>query len=189
MRLLCFDDIIYCPWRGKCIWSDTFETRHLVGYMSVFQVWTFFIFYLFNSYLSNTFHICNLFFLCNVGYASISHPCVIAWSWSYQWWNTHATKWRAIHSHLDGLQDYKQRIDAPTVDDVICTPYAYHEVHQEFDNTTFFSGYLQRESFVARYLLGKCLHQFDYVRSQGRLRSRAKIPTAQGLTFIRASIF
>lgn len=44
----------------------------------------------------------------------------------------------AKHSHLVGLHEYKQMINALTIEDVIWIPYVDHQVHQEFDDTTLF---------------------------------------------------
>lgn len=55
-----------------------FEVRQLVGYMSLFHGCIFNMLYLFSSYLSKTFFICNFFFLCRVGSMRIYHSFVIS---------------------------------------------------------------------------------------------------------------
>lgn len=79
------------------------------------------------------------------------------------------------HSNPKGLQEYRWRINILTLDNVIWTPYAYHKVHREFDNTTIFLSYLQWECFVARYLSERCMCLFMYV--QGILRPVSIVPS------------
>lgn len=44
-------------------------------------------------------------------------------------------------------------------------PYADHKVHKNFDDIVLFSGYLQWEISVARYLPERCLCHFRYFHS------------------------
>lgn len=62
--------------------------------------------------------------------------------------------------YTPGLVEYKKKVDVLNLDDIIWTPYAYHRVRQEFDDTSLFQLYMMGD---LSGLSERCMPQFGYM--------------------------
>ncbi|XP_058734096.1 uncharacterized protein LOC131605803 [Vicia villosa] len=71
-----------------------------------------------------------------------------------------------------------RRLDALRLVDVIWTPYRYHMIHREFDESYLYSSHMRWETLVARHLPERCLQHYEYIK--GIPRSVPNVP-ARGI--------
>ncbi|XP_058775535.1 protein MAINTENANCE OF MERISTEMS-like [Vicia villosa] len=71
-------------------------------------------------------------------------------------------------THLRGVIEYRRRLDALTLDDVIWTPYTGHREDLPFDVSSLYSGYVRWESHVAKHLPERYLRQYGYIQGMPR---------------------
>ncbi|XP_058769030.1 protein MAIN-LIKE 1-like [Vicia villosa] len=116
--------------------ASCLDTRQLAGYLSLLQCWIYEQFP--HSCERNT------------------QRCAAA--------DPYARRWKAGQTHHGGVIEYRRRLDALTLYDVIWTPYTGHCDHLPFDVSSLYSGYVIWESHVARHLLERCLRQFGYIQ-------------------------
>ncbi|XP_058734293.1 protein MAIN-LIKE 1-like [Vicia villosa] len=118
------------------------DIRQLAGFLSLLQCW------IYKHFL----RICEQ----RTQHCAASNPCVM--------------RWKAKQNLLGEapLMEYRQRLDALTLDDVIWTPYIGHHEHRPFDASSLYSVYVRWESHVARHLPARCLRQFGYIEGTPR---------------------
>ncbi|XP_058754089.1 protein MAIN-LIKE 1-like [Vicia villosa] len=109
------------------------DTRQLAGYPSLLHCWIY-------EYFP---HICER----KIQRVMAVDPC--------------AKRWKAKQAIPGGLIEYRWRLDALTLDDVIWTPYTSHRSHRPFNVSSLYSGYVRWESHVARHLPERCLRQYE----------------------------
>src|ERR1043165_21541 len=73
-------------------------------------------------------------------------------------------RWKGKQAHPGGLMEYKRRLDALTLEDVVWTPYTFHRPHRPFEVSILYSGHIKWETHVARHLPKRCLRQYGYVQ-------------------------
>ncbi|XP_058742153.1 protein MAIN-LIKE 1-like [Vicia villosa] len=71
-----------------------------------------------------------------------------------------ARRWKARQILSEGVIEYRRRLNALTLDDVIWAPYTCHRNHLPFD-VSLYSGYVRWKSHVARHLPERCLRQYE----------------------------
>ncbi|XP_058726824.1 protein MAIN-LIKE 1-like [Vicia villosa] len=113
------------------------NTRQLASYLSLLQCW---IYEHFPRICERRIHHC-----------AAADPCAMRW------------KAKQTFPGEAPLMEYRQRLDALTLDDVMWTPYIGHCKHRPFDPSSLYLGYVRWESHVARHLLERCLRQFGYL--------------------------
>ncbi|XP_058726623.1 protein MAIN-LIKE 1-like [Vicia villosa] len=123
------------------------DTRHLAGYLSLLQCW---IYEHFPCICERRTQGC-----------AAADPCTMRW------------KARQTLPGETPLMEYRWRLDALMMDDVIWTPYTSHRSHHPSDVSSLYSGYVRWESHVAMHLPEWCLRQFGYIQGIPRPVSEA----------------
>ncbi|XP_058768762.1 uncharacterized protein LOC131642513 [Vicia villosa] len=75
-----------------------------------------------------------------------------------------ARRCKARQTHPRGVIEYRRRLDAQPLDDVIWTSYTGHHNHLPFDVSYLYSAYVKWESHMARHLPERCLRQYGYIQ-------------------------
>lgn len=161
MGVWCIDYSIWCPWRDDYFW-DLATYRLYESILGITKLLFHTMLVLFMTFFMVIWVFVIIQWKVYEHFPSVCGIWVIATIDGSPW----AKKWRDRHAHPRGFVEYKRRIDALTIDDIIWTPYIGHRVDkldEEFDDTILFSGYLRWEALVGRHLLKRCLHQYGYV--------------------------